>query len=336
MAPLRNRTSLSLVADQRQYTLPVTVQKPLETEYVDASGSHFIDSLTLDRFRIQSQIIRRATIPRNYTQLETEGVILLDPIPDTAAPSTTTGSNGGSISASATSVILTSITNFPTEGRIIIGSEVIGYNNITTATKTLTGLTRGLEGTTAATQTDGATVTLRNVMIWGQRLYQDLEMRNYYTTGTVAITNNTTALVGTNSVWTTGASAGDYFGITANVTTTMPLKWYRISSVTTNTAIVLADTFTEPTQSTGTYIISSPNPFPNYCDGILIAYAASQLLKKTGRFDLANMEYATAKSLLQTALKNQSKNDTFLHARSAREGARNGRMGLWMRNQRVG
>jgi hypothetical protein len=268
--------------------------------------------------------------------LETERVLLLDPIPDTAAPATTINQGGG-ITSTATSMVVTSTTNFPTEGRILIDSEVIGYTLATnTAPITVSGMTRGLEGTTAATHTNAAAITLRNLFVWGQRMYQDMEMRNYYITGTAAFTNASTTVTGTTTAWANGqVSAGDMIGITANATTTMPRKWYTIASIATDTSLTLTSAYAEPNYSTNTYIISSPNPFPGYCDGMLKAYATSMLIKKTGRLDLANIEFVTARTLLATAMQNQRKSDTFLHARTVDSYGANTRMPLWIRNSRV-
>jgi len=327
IGPLKNRTSLSLVANQRQYTLPTNVQEPNVLEYWDSSGPREIESKTNEAFRIESGLLRSGTIPERYTFLESERVLLLDPRPDTAAGTTTINDAAG-ISATATSVTVASTSGFPAEGRLIIESEVISYTGTTSTT--FTGLTRGLEGTTAATHADTTTVTERDLQIWGKRLYQDREMRTNYTTGTIAITNGLTALVGTGTSWAIQVAAGDYFGITSNVTTTDPIKWYKIQTVTDATNIVLADAFTEATQTTGTYIISSPNPFPNYMDSVLIAYAIQSLLKKTGPAGMAQAgrEWATVERFLSTAKKNNVKHDTILRPRPQAFRRRTQRMGV--------
>ena len=54
----------------------------------------------------------------------------------------------GAINASVTSIVLTSATGFPATGSIFIDSECITYTGI--STNTLTGCTRGTNGTTAA------------------------------------------------------------------------------------------------------------------------------------------------------------------------------------------
>ena len=63
----------------------------------------------------------------------------------------------GNISDSATSIILTSATAFPSQGMIKIGDEFIFYTG--KSTNTLTGCQRGFHDTTAAAHLDTVTVT---------------------------------------------------------------------------------------------------------------------------------------------------------------------------------
>jgi len=58
-----------------------------------------------------------------------------------------------------TTIVLNSSSAFPAAGTIQIGSEFISYTNNNTTTNTLTGGARGVDGTTAATHSAGATVT---------------------------------------------------------------------------------------------------------------------------------------------------------------------------------
>jgi hypothetical protein len=60
----------------------------------------------------------------------------------------------GGISDSDTSIILTSVTGFPAAGTVLIENELITYASISTLT--LTGCTRGVEGTTAAAHADAS------------------------------------------------------------------------------------------------------------------------------------------------------------------------------------
>ena len=91
-----------------------------------------------------------------------------------AAGATTTTLNGA-INSSVTSLTLTDASQFPSSGTnfIIIGSEEISYTGITD--NTLTGLTRGVAGTTAASHSDGATVTdSTDYIAWGEAASGDL------------------------------------------------------------------------------------------------------------------------------------------------------------------
>jgi hypothetical protein len=75
---------------------------------------------------------------------------------DTGAVTTTLN---GAINASTTTITLTSATQFPSTGTsfVLIGTEMIQYTGI--SGNTLTGVTRGARGTTAASHSDGVTVT---------------------------------------------------------------------------------------------------------------------------------------------------------------------------------
>ena len=75
---------------------------------------------------------------------------------DTSAVTTTLN---GAIDASTTTIVLTNAAQFPSTGTsfVLIGTEMIQYTGI--SGNTLTGVTRGTRGTTAASHSDGATVT---------------------------------------------------------------------------------------------------------------------------------------------------------------------------------
>jgi hypothetical protein len=62
------------------------------------------------------------------------------------------------IDASVTTIPLNSLIGFPTSGTILIGSEQITYTGQDTDAITLTGATRGANGTSAASHADDATV----------------------------------------------------------------------------------------------------------------------------------------------------------------------------------
>ena len=92
----------------------------------------------------------------------------------TVANALTTTLNGA-IDASTTTIVLTSAVNFPSTGtnHIQIGSEEISYTGI--SSNTLTGVTRGARGTTAASHSDGATITNSSDFVaWGEAASGDL------------------------------------------------------------------------------------------------------------------------------------------------------------------
>ena len=79
------------------------------------------------------------------------------------------------ISSSSTSIALNDASQFPSSGTnfIQIGTEEISYTGI--STNTLTGVTRGVRNTTAASQSAGATVTdTSNFVAWGEAASGDL------------------------------------------------------------------------------------------------------------------------------------------------------------------
>ena len=79
------------------------------------------------------------------------------------------------ISAAATSITLNDASQFPSSGTnfIQIGTEEISYTGI--STNTLTGVTRAVRNTTAASHSAGATVTdTSNFVAWGEAASGDL------------------------------------------------------------------------------------------------------------------------------------------------------------------
>jgi hypothetical protein len=90
-----------------------------------------------------------------------------------ANPQTTT--LNGAINSSTTTIVLTSATNFPSTGTnfIKIGTEEMSYTGI--STNTLTGVTRGVRNTTAASHSDGDTITdTSDFVAWGEAASGDL------------------------------------------------------------------------------------------------------------------------------------------------------------------
>ena len=73
-----------------------------------------------------------------------------------------------------TTIVLNSSAAFPATGTIQIENEFISYTNNNTATNTLSGGARGVDGTTAATHSAGVTVTdISNFSGWGDPASSD-------------------------------------------------------------------------------------------------------------------------------------------------------------------
>ena len=73
---------------------------------------------------------------------------------------------------STTTIVLTDASQFPSSGTnfIQIGTEEISYTGI--SANTLTGVTRGVRNTTAATHSNGATYTNTSDLLHGVKLHQ--------------------------------------------------------------------------------------------------------------------------------------------------------------------
>ncbi len=90
-------------------------------------------------------------------------------------PGATTTTLNGAINASTTTIVLTDASQFPNSGTnyILIGTEEISYTGV--SSNTLTGVTRGVRNTTAATHSDGATITdTSDYVAWGEAASGDL------------------------------------------------------------------------------------------------------------------------------------------------------------------
>jgi len=65
----------------------------------------------------------------------------------------------GALTSGSTSIVLADSGSMPSSGTVVIDDERIAYTTNTAGTNTLSGLTRGSDNTTAASHSDGATVT---------------------------------------------------------------------------------------------------------------------------------------------------------------------------------
>ena len=72
---------------------------------------------------------------------------------------TTTINNGGTFTAGSTSVVLTDSSVMPSTGTLLIENELMTYTTNTTGTNTISGIVRGVGGTSDVDHADGTTVT---------------------------------------------------------------------------------------------------------------------------------------------------------------------------------
>ena len=152
--------SFSSVADQFRYVPDSTRVGIINTVISDSKPLKYIDRQTWELTHVDSD-----TTSSYATHFSIwNGEIHLYPKLSTAAQTTTMNDSGG-ISATDTSMTVTSTSGFRVMGgfyRFIIDSEVI-YATAVTST-TFTGMLRGRENTTAILHSDGATITSRNIV----------------------------------------------------------------------------------------------------------------------------------------------------------------------------
>lgn len=96
--------------------------------------------------------------------------------PDDGTSDGVFNSLSSAINNSVTIIPLNSLVGFPNSGTILIGSEQINYTGQNTDTNTLTGATRGANGTSAASHADDTTVFDFNSISFG---YDDILESSY-------------------------------------------------------------------------------------------------------------------------------------------------------------
>jgi len=86
-----------------------------------------------------------------------------------------TGTLDGAIDDDDTSLTLDSSDGFPSSGDLLLGSELVSYTANNTSTEIISGITRAKYNTTAASHSDGATVTNASDYIqWGAAVSGDV------------------------------------------------------------------------------------------------------------------------------------------------------------------
>jgi hypothetical protein len=148
----------SLVQYKADYTLPSDYTKLKQVEIVRGNSINLLWPEDLQE--TYTGIVKTTSNPPTSYNLW-EGNLRIRERPASSAQATTLN---GTITSSATTLVLTDASGFPRAGRLLIGSEVIVYWMV--STNTLSGLERGAEGTTAAAHTDLDAVTLRDIWMY--------------------------------------------------------------------------------------------------------------------------------------------------------------------------
>ena len=147
-----NTKSFSSVANQYEYSLATNVFKVYDANY-DTQPLAITDLHRWEILRWDSDITGD---PTHICMWGNKARIY--PYPSSSADTTTLGV--AITTTTATTITVVSSSDFQSQGRIIIDSEVIEYTGKTSTT--FTGCTRGAEDTTAATHLIAATVTERD------------------------------------------------------------------------------------------------------------------------------------------------------------------------------
>lgn len=156
------QNQIPLVTGQAIYPVPVDTIQILDTVIRQQPG-------TLNQIDINISNIAEPTyvsIPNKLTQGR--------PIQywfnrQSGLENATTVTLNGGISATDTTITLSSVAGLPVAGFIKIGSETISYPNIDTANNQLINCARGQNNTTAAAHLTGAAITVQNlpcINIW--------------------------------------------------------------------------------------------------------------------------------------------------------------------------
>ena len=141
------------------------------------------------------------------------------------ASTTTTINNGGNMLIGASSVVLTNTSILPASGKLRIGSEDMSYTTNTTGTNTISGITRGINGTSPAEHNDGSTVTdITNFLGWGEASTESTVTIDPANWSLDNFGNILMATVHNGETFTWDASANNALQTRATIGTGMPTK----------------------------------------------------------------------------------------------------------------
>jgi len=149
---------IALVTGQAMYPIPVDTIDLMDM-VIRQNNGNFANQIDINISRIAEPTYM--SLPNKLAQGRPIQVWINRQSGNTDAIATTTLANntGGTISSSATSITVASVVDLPSSGFVKIDNETISYPNI--VGNVLTNCARGQNGTTAASHTNGAEVTVQ-------------------------------------------------------------------------------------------------------------------------------------------------------------------------------
>jgi hypothetical protein len=247
--------SYSSTAYKYKYTLPTRMinhQAIIEIQFYEGTDLRRVDKVLPQEWLNKKANMDSGTDDTKYTHYIVEDDSLqFYPRLTTAAATTTLD---GGITATSTTITVADSSSLPNEGRIIIDSEVIRYYNNDGTNEELENCDRGQEGTTAASHSDAATVTERDIIVKFYRYPTDLAL---YQTGTVTVSNAGQEVVGTGTKFDDYISTGWHFGAisTANNGIKEPTDadWYTLSSIQSDTSMLITSALKQASVTSVSY-----------------------------------------------------------------------------------
>jgi len=126
-----------------------------------------------------------------------------------------------------------------------------------------------------------------------------------YNAGSVAVTNASATVTGTDTFFTANVAVGDYFRVDSNGIGDSS-KWYKVSSVDSNTQLTLSENFGEYTESALEYRVSkAPTAFPFPFHEFILYEAVLKVVTEQG--DTVLSAIATERDAILSDLKKNYK-----------------------------
>lgn len=122
--------------------------------------------------------------------------------------------------------------------------------------------------------------TANTITIYYKKRVVDLQNADY-TTGTIAVTNNSTVVTGTGTTFTS-AMVGRYIKVNADG------NWYLITSLTSTTVIGIEQVYQGTTVSGAAYTIGEMSVLPENLDMLPVDYAKIQYWRQTNQITRAD------------------------------------------------